>query len=300
MGRYRPYDSDPNRESFNGRTGTHALGKRARKIDSEGVLIVRFELPFNVWCDACEAHIGQGVRYNAEKKQIGSYYSTAIFSFKCKKACCQTYMEIQTDPKHTRYIVVSGARQQNSQWDPEENGGFAIHDDEKNKSISATDTEDDPFAMLERKKTDQEKAKERSARLKELESSATRRSADPYTLNVSLRDHFRRGKKQRLQQQIKDDNLRKRIGWNDDRILATEEQTDTPQRESKRLYLQQKEGQERLKAERFLTSKDKREQSNLKSNNPSSFSGSASARLAVRLIENTKRNIDPFGQKTKR
>jgi hypothetical protein len=29
-------------------TGKHALGDRARKLD-QGILIVRFELPFNIW-----------------------------------------------------------------------------------------------------------------------------------------------------------------------------------------------------------------------------------------------------------
>lgn len=29
--------------------------------------------------------------------------------------------------QNTRYVVVSGARQKDEEWDPEENGGFAIH-----------------------------------------------------------------------------------------------------------------------------------------------------------------------------
>ncbi len=28
------------------------MGKRAKDID-KGVLVVRFELPFNIWCDTC-------------------------------------------------------------------------------------------------------------------------------------------------------------------------------------------------------------------------------------------------------
>ena len=30
-------------------------------------------------------------------------------------------------PQNTRYIVASGARKKDEDWDPEENGGFAIH-----------------------------------------------------------------------------------------------------------------------------------------------------------------------------
>ena len=47
----------------------------------------------------CNNHIGMGVRYNAEKKKIGSYYSTPIFSFRCKCHLCDGWFEIQTDPK---------------------------------------------------------------------------------------------------------------------------------------------------------------------------------------------------------
>lgn len=100
-------------------TGKHALGDRARKID-QGILITRFELPFNIWWYAlvifsilkyicsqrrsgtCDNHIGMGVRYNAEKKKIGSYYSTPIFSFRCKCHLCDAWFEIHTDPKVCR------------------------------------------------------------------------------------------------------------------------------------------------------------------------------------------------------
>ena len=34
-------------------TGVHALGDRARKLD-QGILITRFELPFNIWWYALE------------------------------------------------------------------------------------------------------------------------------------------------------------------------------------------------------------------------------------------------------
>lgn len=47
----------------------------------------------------CNSHIGMGVRYNAEKKKIGSYYSTPIYSFRCKCHLCSGWFEIQTDPK---------------------------------------------------------------------------------------------------------------------------------------------------------------------------------------------------------
>lgn len=30
-------------------------------------------------------------------------------------------------PQNTRYVVASGARQKDEDWDPEENGGYAVH-----------------------------------------------------------------------------------------------------------------------------------------------------------------------------
>ena len=47
----------------------------------------------------CNNHIGMGVRYNAEKKKIGNYYSTPIYSFRCKCHLCDGWFEIHTDPK---------------------------------------------------------------------------------------------------------------------------------------------------------------------------------------------------------
>lgn len=40
-----------------------------------------------------------GVRYNAEKKTVGKYYSTPIIQFRMKCHLCDNYIEIQTDPK---------------------------------------------------------------------------------------------------------------------------------------------------------------------------------------------------------
>jgi hypothetical protein len=52
--RYIPPDYDPKKNStLNSHQGKkHALGARAKDID-KGVLVVRFELPFNIWCESC-------------------------------------------------------------------------------------------------------------------------------------------------------------------------------------------------------------------------------------------------------
>lgn len=59
--------------------GVHALRERGAKAHL-GIITIRFEMPFNVWCLGCKNHVGMSVRYNAEKKKIGMYY-TSMFYF---------------------------------------------------------------------------------------------------------------------------------------------------------------------------------------------------------------------------
>lgn len=61
--------------------------------------VIRFELPFNIWCGGCGSHAGMGVRYNADKSKVGQYYSTPIFKFRMKCHLCDNHFEITTDPK---------------------------------------------------------------------------------------------------------------------------------------------------------------------------------------------------------
>lgn len=57
---------------------------------------VRFScMPIHSWravvvcrCEGCGAHIGKGVRYNAEKKTVGQYFSTKILQFSMKCHLC--------------------------------------------------------------------------------------------------------------------------------------------------------------------------------------------------------------------
>ena len=59
---YYPPDYDPGKGGLNKSQGTHALRERARKLHL-GILIIRFEMPYNIWCEGCGNHIGMGVRY---------------------------------------------------------------------------------------------------------------------------------------------------------------------------------------------------------------------------------------------
>lgn len=123
---YHPPDWDPRKQSradFSNAGGpawkAHPLRERAKKI-SEGILTIRFEMPFNVRCTGCGNQIGKGVRFNAEKKCVGKYLSTKIWSFRmmchCEDGTSRTdrrknphFIEVHTDPKNAEYIVVEGA-----------------------------------------------------------------------------------------------------------------------------------------------------------------------------------------------
>ena len=41
--------------------GTRVL-RRANNKFHLGILIMQFEMPYNIWCDGCKNHIGMGVR----------------------------------------------------------------------------------------------------------------------------------------------------------------------------------------------------------------------------------------------
>ncbi|KAI9512952.1 DUF572-domain-containing protein [Russula earlei] len=203
---YPPDYDDAKHKSLNAYRGKHALGDRARKLD-QGILITRFELPFNIWCGTCEAHIGMGVRYNAEKKKIGMYYSTPIFSFRCKCHLCSGWFEIQTDPQNTRYIVVSGARRKEEDWDPAENGGFAVLDTEgKTEPV-------DPLAALEKSTDAQTHAnKVQAPRLEQLEDLSAHYNEDPYTHSQRMRKRFRAEKKLEQALAEADKSLKEKYG----------------------------------------------------------------------------------------
>ncbi|KAL1714480.1 CWC16 protein [Schizophyllum commune] len=243
--KYYPPDYDGEKhKSLNAYRGKHALGDRARKLD-QGILITRFELPFNIWCGTCNNHIGMGVRYNAEKKKVGNYYSTPIFAFRCKCHLCDGWFTIQTDPKNTRYVVTEGARQKDEEWDPEENGGYAIHDTEGKAGPS------DPLAALE-KTTDAQKysTKVQQPRLEELEEASERLNADPYALSRKVRKHFREEKKIEQKKRAADDEIKDRYGLPVELDLAVAREDESSAKEAREAWLRGKRELEEREAER--------------------------------------------------
>ncbi|XP_067877420.1 probable splicing factor YJU2B isoform X3 [Heterodontus francisci] len=144
VNKYYPPDFDPAKHgSLNKYRNSHPLRERARKL-SQGILIIRFEMPYNIWCDGCGKHIGMGVRYNAEKKKVGNYYTTPIYRFRMKCHLCVNHIEMQTDPANCDYVIVSGARRKEERWDMKDNDQILTTEHEEKKKL-----ETDPMYKLE-------------------------------------------------------------------------------------------------------------------------------------------------------
>lgn len=197
--KYYPPDYDPNVGGLNKFLGTHALRERAKKIHL-GIIIIRFEMPYNIWCDGCKNHIGMGVRYNAEKTKVGMYYSTPVYQFRMKCHLCDNYIEIKTDPGNLDYEIVSGARRQEGRWDPTENGQIVADTKETQRRLF-----DDPMYKLEHVATDLTKSENAKPRLYKLYERNHYTWDDDYTANSRLRAEFR-VKKKELKQEAERDN----------------------------------------------------------------------------------------------
>lgn len=220
MGRYVPPDLE-------GTTSGNRLNKKRAPgtLRKDGTQTVRFEMPFAVWCHNCKPHaiIGQGVRFNAEKKKVGYYYSTPIWQFRIKHAACGGEMEIKTDPKETEYVVVSGGKAR----DYGDDDGKVREGFEGRPILTEQEREarrEDAFAALEGKVEEKEVVKESTKRIGELYNSRERDWDDPWSANKRIRNTFRRKRKIRKREDDATDKLKERIGT--DMTLLPENEED--------------------------------------------------------------------------
>lgn len=199
-------------------------GRRAGSIRKDGAQTVRFEMPFAVWCHSCKPHaiIGQGVRFNAEKKKVGYYHSTPIWCFRMKHTACGAFLEIRTDPKNTAYVVTEGgkARDYGDAKDEvrEGEGGVPILTPEERER-----RRDDAFARLEGKVEEKAQIKDNAQRLRELHNARERDWGDTWSANKKLRDTFRRERKLRKREEEATAALKARLGTDMDLLPETEE-----------------------------------------------------------------------------
>ena len=94
-------------------------------------------MPVNVWCEGCGEHIARGVRYNAEKKKCGTYFTSDIFEFQMNCHLCGQRFIIKTDPQNRDYEFVFGLRRKVETFDVKDIGTREF--DEKEQALMRTD-----------------------------------------------------------------------------------------------------------------------------------------------------------------
>ncbi len=105
-------------------------------------------MPVNVWCEGCNEHIARGVRFNAEKKKCGTYFSSDVFEFQMNCHLCGQRFIIKTDPQNRDYEFVSGLRRKVETFDVKDIGTREF--DEKEQALMRTDA----IRSLENKEVD--------------------------------------------------------------------------------------------------------------------------------------------------
>jgi coiled-coil domain-containing protein 130 len=182
---YNPAGFDPavkGRHSFNALAHTHPLGERAKRLASEGILVIRFEMPHNAWCTGCGKFVARGVRFNADKKRVGSYHSTAVWEFDMKCTSCETHYVIRTDPKGADYEFVSGIKRKAMAHD-DVTAAARVTLTQEERRIMASDT----FFKLEHATDDARRAEAANRQLAALMELQDARYKDGYASNAALR-----------------------------------------------------------------------------------------------------------------
>ncbi|MBZ3875772.1 Coiled-coil domain-containing protein 130 [Sciurus carolinensis] len=223
VNKYYPPDFNPEKHgSLNRYHNSHPLRERARKL-SQGILIIRFEMPYNIWCDGCKNHIGMGVRYNAEKKKVGNYYTTPIYRFRMKCHLCVNYIEMQTDPANCDYVIVSGAQRKEERWDMADNEQVLTTEHEKKQKL-----ETDAMFRLEHGEADRSTLRRALPTLSHIQEAQSAWK-DDFALNSMLRRRFREKKKAIQEEEERDQALQAKASLaipllpetEDDRRLAS-------------------------------------------------------------------------------
>ncbi|KAK7731064.1 Protein saf4 [Cytospora paraplurivora] len=233
MGRYVPPDQE-GLSTGNQLARKHPLGARASRLKTEGILTVRFEMPFAVWCDNCRPQpgiIGQGVRFNAEKKKVGNYYSSPVYSFRMRHVACGGWIEVRTDPKNTAYVVVAGGRKRDT---GEERVGAGEGDSLVGSGLAGparpirtlqeqAEERESAFANLEKTIEDRAAFEAAKHRIGEIHETNEKQWDDPYSRNQLLRKQFRVGRKQREKDAHVTEGLKDRMSLGIELLPESEE-----------------------------------------------------------------------------
>jgi len=187
--KYYPIEWDPSKGSINTFVGQHPLRARAAKLD-QGIMVIRFELPWSTFCTKCDRLLAKGVRFNADKKKVGNYFTTAIWSFKMNCPSCSNPLEVQTDPQNRDYVCVTGLKKRTVEYN-------ATEENQLEKIAQGPDAPvADPFQKLENKQEDLEFAKDKFPHLTELQELSNRNFKNDYQNARMLRNNLKSQQKE--------------------------------------------------------------------------------------------------------
>jgi len=217
--------------------------------------------------------------------------------------------------------VSSGARKQEQDWDPEENGGYAVHDTEGKAPIT------DPLAALEKTTSAQTQLTQVAMpRIESLQEVSEQTNADPYTLSLKLRKRFREEKKIDAEKTKADDKFKTQYGLPAEmKLLAADdegikEEAKRDWEKGRRDWEVLENGKRRKMAAEIieipppraakLTTKISSLNPSARSTRMTSIPSSSSrkspslnnpvASLRARILENTARQSNPFGASSSR
>ncbi|CAG8619695.1 16971_t:CDS:2, partial [Acaulospora colombiana] len=170
----------------------------------------------------------------------------------------------------------SGARQKDEEWNPEENGGFAIHENDPSKAGPS-----DPLAQLEKTSDALRKAKEIGApRIESLQELSDTYNTDPYELSKRVRKQFREVKKVDKRKREEEEAVKDKYSLPSTLKLVEESEV---KEEAKNLWAKERtewEANERTKRRRTIAEVGKTTKKD----------GS----LAASLLKNSLKSSDPF------
>lgn len=149
--KYYPPEWEPKHGSINTYRNSHPLRDRAKHLKTEGILIVRFALPFSVWCSKCQVLLGAGTRFNAEKQSIGKLYDDIdVWQFQMKCPSCSNEIRMKTDVEGACYEVTHGAKRRSEAPEREVDDVHRVMTQEQAMKIAS-----DPMFQLETKRSDE-------------------------------------------------------------------------------------------------------------------------------------------------
>eukprot|EP00288_Rhodomonas_lens_P012392 CAMPEP_0177749406 /NCGR_PEP_ID=MMETSP0484_2-20121128/32469_1 /TAXON_ID=354590 /ORGANISM="Rhodomonas lens, Strain RHODO" /LENGTH=306 /DNA_ID=CAMNT_0019264387 /DNA_START=11 /DNA_END=927 /DNA_ORIENTATION=- len=207
------FSDKSNLNSYRGESWRNRGAQVNSKLLTQGRNVVRFEMPFDIFCEKCNECIHKGVRFNADKEKAGKYFSTTIWEFDMKCHLCDNRFIMKTDPEHTTFVCHSGCRQKQETWEDDQDTEKVPDAKEKRK------LENDPFYRLEHfaatdgsgRREDEVRKKTGNAQIADLRAVQDVRSRDDGMLNRMLRKGFREDKKESKRKQEEDLAERRRF-----------------------------------------------------------------------------------------